>query len=219
MWAAHDDIWPEGFVSAAAHCLASDPSAVMVNSRTQLIDGSGSRLPDWPSRPQLVDLSNKPYASRIEELAKRVGWCIYGLVRREAIARTSVFSDNSPTQDVLLTYELAAAGSFRVLPDIDPFMYRMLPKTPGQVASNLGIGELDNKCTMTNLFCQCLRAIETSGQEPIEIQRAKKLFIGVCANHSEWSDNIRKENGWSNSLWGRLRRRTRLRRLCGNNSE
>jgi glycosyltransferase involved in cell wall biosynthesis len=195
MWAAHDDIWPEGFVAAAAHCLANDYSAVMVNSTTQLIDESGEDLPAWPSRPQLIDLEGLTYAARIKAIAERVGWCIYGLIKREALLATSVFTDNSPTQDVLLTYELAAMGTFRVLQSIKPFKYRLVPKTQDMVASNLGIQKFEQDKVMTNMFKQCAKAIRESGKDAEEIEEASRLFIDACANHPEWWPYIAKEKG------------------------
>jgi glycosyltransferase involved in cell wall biosynthesis len=199
MWAAHDDIWPEGFVSAAANCLACDPDAVMVNSTTLLIDENGKALPSWPSRPQLIDLGSLTYAARIQAIAERVGWCIYGLIKKESLIATSVFTDNSPTQDVLLTYELAAMGSFRVLQSIKPFQYRLVPKTQDMVASNLGI-KSDKGQVMTNMFKQCAKAIDCSGQNAHDIGKALALFIDTCARHAEWWPYIAKENGISAHL-------------------
>lgn len=213
MWAAHDDIWPDGFVSEAVRCLARDHDAVMVNSTTQLIDENGEKVPDWTSRPQLIDLGGLSYPSRIRALADRVGWCIYGLLRRSAITATSVFNDNSPTHDVLLTYELAAKGSFRVLTALAPFQYRLVPKTPETVARNLGINSATSDKVMTNLFRLCVGAIEASGKNKSEITRAKNIFIHTCANHAEWWNNIRDENNWSQSMWIKLRRFSKLKSL------
>jgi glycosyltransferase involved in cell wall biosynthesis len=216
MWAAHDDIWPANFVSSAVDCLLDDHNAVMANSTTRLIDENGDDMPDWPSRPQLVDLGNYCYSKRIEAIAERVGWCIYGLMRRSAIEATKVFIDNTPTHDVHLTYQLAAKGTFRVLNRLQPFRYRILPKSPNELAQRLGIEFAKTGKTMTNMFCRCLEAIDSSGKNTSEVKRAKKLFVSVCTKHSEWWSNIKSENGWHEFVSWSLCRRWRLHRLIRN---
>lgn len=213
MWAAHDDIWPENFVSSAVECMMDDPDAVMVNSATQLIDANDNYLPAWPTRPQLIDLAGLTYPQRIKEIATRVGWCIYGLIRRQAINKTSIYSDNSIAQDILLTYELAEHGCFRVLADTKPFKYRILPKSPELVARNLGAYSRSSTRPLTEAFGKILCAIELSGRPLSERNKARRVFIDRCARHLEWWNAIKNENNWPDLLSPCWVKRVKLSRL------
>jgi hypothetical protein len=194
MWAAHDDIWPCDFVASAVKCIQSDPSAVLVNTETVLIDQSGCQLPAWLSRPQLCDLKGKSYPSRIREVARRVGWCIYGLSRKSALLKTSIMRNNSITLDVLLTYELAAMGSFRLVKTQSPFKYRLIPKSERTLIEDFGADNGAPNRRVSDMFMAAVNAIQTSGKTPKEIRRATSEFIKTCAEHAEWWPQISAEN-------------------------
>jgi cellulose synthase/poly-beta-1,6-N-acetylglucosamine synthase-like glycosyltransferase len=194
MWAAHDDIWPCDFVASAVKCMQSDPSAVLVNTETVLIDQSGCQLSGWPSRPQLCDLKDKSYPSRIREVARRVGWCIYGLSRKSALLKTSIMWNNSITLDVLLTYELAAMGSFRLVKTRSPFRYRLIPKSDATLIESFGADNGAPNRRVSDMFMAAVNAIQTSGKTPKEISSATSEFIKACAEHAEWWPQISAEN-------------------------
>jgi hypothetical protein len=194
MWAAHDDIWPCDFVESAVNCMQTDSTAVLVNAKTVLIDQSGAELPAWSSRPQLCDLKGKSYPKRISQIARRVGWCIYGLSRKPALLQTSIMTSNSVTLDVLLTYELAAMGSFRLVKTRNPFKYRLTPKSEETLIENFGADNSAPNHRVSNMFIGAVNAIKTSGKDPREIGRAIDEFIKACAEHAEWWPQLAGEN-------------------------
>jgi len=196
MWAAHDDVWPAGFVSAAVAVLETSPDTVMVNALTKLIDEKGVPLMLPPSRPQLCDMRGMAYPARIAEMSKRVGWCLYGLMRRDALLRTCIVDDDlEMTFDVIMTYGLAGYGSFAVLDDFD-FNYRVLPKTHSQSNSLLGLVDEKFRLPFTKMFRKSARAILTSPFGGTERAAACENFFRECATHEEWSSHLCAENGW-----------------------
>lgn len=214
MWAAHDDIWPCDFVESAVNCMQSDSTAVLVNTATVLIDQSGAELPAWLSRPQLCDLKGKSYPKRIRQIARRVGWCIYGLSRKSSLLQTSIMRNNSITLDVLLTYELAAMGSFRLVKTRSPFKYRLTPKSEETLIENFGADNSAPNHRVSNMFIGAVNAIKTSGKGPREISRAIDEFIKTCAEHAEWWPQLAGENHIDPKLFTMRERVSALSRLC-----
>ena len=204
MWAAFDDIWSPDFISKAVSVFRSDQAAVMVNAITVLIDEQGNVLPDIPTRPQLVDLKDVSFVHAVKQLALRVGWCIYGLIDRSALLKTSVFSDQEVAHDVVLTYELASMGNLRVIEDT-PFYYRLVPKSTSVVAAQLQVLPAAMEKPFTRLFKGCIRVIAASSTDGGQSYDACRVFIEVCAHHDEWWAAIRSENCWGNPSLSRER--------------
>lgn len=203
-WAAFDDVWSSDFISKAVSILEADATAVMASPMTTLIDASGNLLPKHPTRPSPVDLGGMSYPERIGELAHRVGWCIYGLIRRDALLSTSVFGQQELTHDVILTYELASMGTFRLIEDC-PFFYRVLPKQSTHVAEQLGLKTESVQAVFTKLFLKCAKAVAFPFTPHLEATKALEIFLNVCAGHEEWWPLLCAENNWDSSISEPLR--------------
>lgn len=124
MWAADDDRWEPSYVSKCVAMLNGHDAAVMATSRIRFIDEAGLPIEvDFPfDNPDLSALST---ASRVRMLLRRGGWYqIYGLARRDALARTSLLQ-NIYGADVVLTMELALFGPITRVPEV-LFWYRRL---------------------------------------------------------------------------------------------
>jgi len=195
MWAAFDDIWSSDFISKAVQVLESDPLAVMVNANTVLIDEEGKELPEYATRPALCDMKDASFADMITELARRVGWCIYALIKRDVLLKTSVFGGQEIAHDVVLTYELASMGTLRVLEDTS-FYYRVVPKALSEVGDQLKVSPEALTKPFTRLFQRCARIIAFESLYGVNRGGAYEIFLNVCANHPEWWSAIRSENNW-----------------------
>ncbi len=213
MWAAFDDIWSPDFISKAVAVLEADRSAVMVNANTVLIDEAGNELPEMATRPPLCDMKGVMYADSVKELALRVGWCIYALINRKMLLKTSVFGDQEITHDVILTYELASLGSLRVLQDVS-FFYRIVPNSLSDVQAQLQVESDVITKPFSRLFQRCSRVIATSSVSAPERAQASENFLDVCAAHGEWWPALRAENNWPKTPKAR-RRACLLKELAG----
>ncbi len=214
MWAAHDDIWSPGFVTKAVEALERNIDAVLVTGVTQLIDSEGHKMELPSSRPQLIDLDGFTFKDRISALADRVGWCLYGLARRHCLLGTTLFNDNvEATFDVILTYELAAKGTFLVLNEF-PFFYRIIPKQSNVITEALGIQDQAMEIVFSKMFRMCCHVIRNSTTPSEEKMDATETFLQCCAVHDEWWPCIRAEQGWNEEPL--VTRRLELLRDLGN---
>jgi glycosyltransferase involved in cell wall biosynthesis len=126
MWAADDDRWEPSYVSACVAALASDPSAVLACTRLRFLGD----IDDPVYKQQFAlfdnpDLSSLSVERRVRELLSRYGWyAIYGLIRRDVLAQTRLFT-SAFGPDVILLVELAMRGPFVLVTDA-LFHYRLV---------------------------------------------------------------------------------------------
>ena len=115
--------------SLHAHCraaLTECPQAVLAWGRTRLIDAAGDVVGDYDDR---LDLRAEQPGDRFVCFFEAVGLTnvIYGLMRRDALARTSLMGDGSlPAGDTRMMAELVLHGWFVGLPEV-LFYRRMHP--------------------------------------------------------------------------------------------
>jgi glycosyltransferase involved in cell wall biosynthesis len=127
MWAADDDLWEPGYVRACLRALESAPSAVLACSRIAFIGEAGQpvemnlRLYDNP------DLQSASVRQRIRQLLSRGAWYqVYGLMRRDALTRTRLFTEAFGA-DVVLVAELALHGPCMLVQE-RLFRYRLFDR-------------------------------------------------------------------------------------------
>lgn len=121
MWAAYDDLWEPGFISRCVQRLEAKPEAVLCSSYTKIIDPENNEkgiveqyeFPDLKKR--VWDIMSRPNAF----------FSIYGLIRRESLARTRLCRPIIGSDVVMLT-ELCFLGPFAVIPE-PLFFYRKFP--------------------------------------------------------------------------------------------
>lgn len=123
MWAADDDTWHRGYVRACVDALDNAPDAVLACSSLRFIDGSGSEI-DLDYRVyDNPDLSSPSVRNRVHRYLQQGGFYqSYGLIRSDALRRTSMFH-NVYGPDIVLMLELALQGPFVNVPKI-MFWYR-----------------------------------------------------------------------------------------------
>jgi glycosyltransferase involved in cell wall biosynthesis len=104
-----------------AHCraaLEAEPRAVLVSGQTRIIDAEGVVIEDYDDR---LDLRQPRAVDRFARFFEVVGLTnvIYGLMRREALARTSLMGDGRlPAADTRMMAELVLQGWFVSLPEV-----------------------------------------------------------------------------------------------------
>ncbi len=116
MWAADDDWWEPGYVSACVRALQSAPAAVLACTQLTFMNEDGDPIAVDRSIYDNPDLRSPSIERRIRILLSRGGWYqIYGLMRRDVLARTRL-GTNAFGADVVLLVELALQGPFVLVP-------------------------------------------------------------------------------------------------------
>jgi glycosyltransferase involved in cell wall biosynthesis len=123
MWAADDDRWHPSYVRRCVAALEADRGAVMATTGLRFIDESGAVIEQDYTLSDNPDLSSDSVAERVGILIRRGGWYqSYGVIRREALARTQLFRD-AYGPDVIVVLELALQGRIVKIGDV-LFWYR-----------------------------------------------------------------------------------------------
>lgn len=133
-WASHDDLWSADAMQVCIEALERDPAAVACHGRTVVVDEAGEEIPTYDATRQrppserhlpahrLYDPADRrldsPVASeRLADLLLRTHWCyeIFGVIRREALQRSSLHGSYYGSDKVLLA-ELLMAGRMITVP-------------------------------------------------------------------------------------------------------
>jgi len=129
MWAADHDRWDSRYVAECVRALDADPHSILVHAKSALIDGEGRELDGMDD-----DLAIRQERSldRYRALIWRLENCnaIYGVIRRESLARTGGYGPY-PSPDHLVLAKLALEGTFIQLPGVMYFRRQNRPaETP-----------------------------------------------------------------------------------------
>lgn len=114
-WAAHDDICDREFISKCVQVLDQDQSVVLCHSRTKLIDEKGHFIKKDYNKLNIH--SYKPQ-HRYHDLVLLRHSCfhVFGLIRSEALRKTSLIGTYTSSDRVLLV-ELSLHGRFFEIPE------------------------------------------------------------------------------------------------------
>jgi glycosyltransferase involved in cell wall biosynthesis len=122
-WAAHDDRMLPGYVARCAEALVQQPSVDLCVPAAFLVDLGGVRT---GIVRQDARLSSRHLRTRVRSYLRRTLWVmVYGMFRREALGRTSLFAEGYGP-DVLLVWQLLLRGPLLVLEE-PLFEYRQAP--------------------------------------------------------------------------------------------
>ncbi len=117
-WFNADDLMAPTLHARCRAALDAYPQAVLCWGRTQLIDDRGRVIEDYDDG---LDLRAESPSDRFIRFFEVVGLTnvIYGLMRRDALARTGLMGDGRlPAADTRMMAELTLQGSFVDLPEI-----------------------------------------------------------------------------------------------------
>jgi glycosyltransferase involved in cell wall biosynthesis len=115
-WANADDLVAPTLLERCLDTLQRHPEAILAYPKTRLIDAGGNTIDEYQDNMHLV----MPEAwRRFETVMERLGLCniIYGLMRRDVLARTQLMGSYIGSDHVLVA-ELALYGQFYEVPEI-----------------------------------------------------------------------------------------------------
>lgn len=139
MWAADDDVWEPTYVRRCLSALEAAPGAVLACSQMRFIDETGAAIEMNYTLADNPDLSSTSVVDRIRTLVSRGGWyLIYGVMRREALARTRLMTE-AYGGDVVLVTELALQGPFVRVPEVLHRYRQTTGRTEADRVAGLGI--------------------------------------------------------------------------------
>lgn len=127
MWVAHDDFWDRTYIRKCLAKLQILPTAVVCCSDIKFIKEDGSEKTDWTVSYSNLETVGLNLLERVHELICKMGWyAIYGLIRRDALEKTTLLSDKYGA-DVIILMELLLLGDFAKVPE--PLFYCRIPNT------------------------------------------------------------------------------------------
>ena len=124
-WAAHDDLCEPEYLARCVDVLDRNPQVILCYTQSNAIDEEGQVIRQYMSKPNLQ--VPQAYIRFIESLTDEseitvVPIIIFGLVRKNVLAKTQLI-DNYASSDGVLLGELALHGRFHEVPEI-LFSYR-----------------------------------------------------------------------------------------------
>jgi glycosyltransferase involved in cell wall biosynthesis len=116
-WAAHDDICLPNYLAECMEGIEGDESVVLSHSEVELIDHSGAVISSHDEELYYVH-SQRP-SVRFRDLILSEHWCtdVFGIVRRDALARTNLIGSYVGSDRTLLA-ELGLMGRFARVPRV-----------------------------------------------------------------------------------------------------
>lgn len=142
-WAASNDLHHQSHLSTCVEALADNSQAVLAYTKTFLIDEDGC---DIGPHEDGLDLRQRSAAERLQRFVydRRLCNALYGVMRRDALTRTSL---NQPyvSSDITLLAELAVQGQF--VEAARPFFFRRI--TAQSQLSGVDVDELVDQYTAT----------------------------------------------------------------------
>lgn len=176
-WAAHDDLLDPHFLEVSVAALEKQPEAVLASPASDLIDELGEVLPFSNERGGMVDragvcwpplpennpgLTSTDPAARFHGVMLNMVMCveIFGVMRREALMRTTLQGPFSGADKVLLA-QMALLGPFWLGSDV-LFHRRCHPKQFSAASSG------------------AYRAMWFSGQNDSLMRQQIKLLLAYC---------------------------------------
>lgn len=124
-WAAHDDLCAPEYLARCVDVLDRDPQVILCYTQGQAIDEEGKFIRHYMAKANLQ--SSQAYIRYVESLTDEsditvVPIIIFGLIRRDVLAKTPLIGNYASSDGVLLG-ELALHGRFHEVPE-NLFSYR-----------------------------------------------------------------------------------------------
>jgi len=196
-WAAIDDLLLPSYLEKAVEILERHPEVVWCHSQSQKINGAGKYLTtadpisEGLVHTRQVELPRKDHDSNIPHRRYRgvvlgTSWCAdcYGLIRREALLKTQLFTQCYGAEKILMA-ELAILGQYREIPET-LFLQRVhetssasLQTEEEQLAFALGNQKKKLRSNRVAIFQSHLAAVKKSSLSP----RAKMQCYLVLARY------------------------------------
>lgn len=117
-WSNADDLLAPTLHEACIEALEAHPEAVLSYGKTEIIDANGDAMERYDDN---LNLTQRRASERLPRFFEQVGLTnvIYGLMRTDAVRKTSVFGDGTlPAGDVSFMAELVLQGTFLEVPQL-----------------------------------------------------------------------------------------------------
>jgi len=180
MWASHDDIWSNNYVSTLIEYLELNRSCVLAYSSLHNVDDSGSIVREFPSINLLS--KNTVLVNRLEKLlwfeeSQGKANLLYGIIRANIIKKigTKIWNSyGSWGSDYLIVFNLALYGDFIFVPNAN--FYKRL--TQGKSVPTIEYLKL-----LQGYFHGYRRIIESS-----ELSEDSKILLlsSVSVKETQW---------------------------------
>ncbi|MGH9445650.1 MAG: glycosyltransferase, partial [Terriglobia bacterium] len=197
MWAAHDDLWEPAYIRKCQEALQSHPEAVLCCTEVKFIDGEGNPSPYYAGFRGLETLG-MTRAQRVHRLIFNVGWfAIYGLLRREALAKVKILGATVFGLDVVVALELMLMG--HCVKVSEPlFRYRIATvKSAADQEADLNSGKngwTPSAIPLTELAARLMQTIYQSELSAEEKTILLADFICTITSHDHfWYPGITRE--------------------------
>jgi glycosyltransferase involved in cell wall biosynthesis len=171
-WAAHDDLCAPEYLERCVAVLEADPSIVLCYTKAVVIDEHGAPAPDFEDRFHLV---SSRASERLRGYFLAGSWVfqpVFGLIRRETLARTPLIA-NYVGSDLVLLARLALAGRTHEIPE-KLFFRREHARRSGKLPLDKFVKwwNPDNRALLYlpswRRFVEYLRAVGDAGLSPRE---------------------------------------------------
>ncbi|MBW4612657.1 MAG: glycosyltransferase [Desmonostoc vinosum HA7617-LM4] len=113
-WAAYDDLHAPDFIQKCVEVLDQDPTIILCNSQTSLIDEQGNFLQNYNIKLQTDSL--KPYKRFDELLTKHLCYQCYGVIRASALKKIPLMGGYGNADGIFLL-RLGLLGRFYEIPE------------------------------------------------------------------------------------------------------
>jgi Glycosyltransferases involved in cell wall biogenesis len=199
MWMADDDVWDPSYVRKCVAALEANQDAVLACSRVRFIDQAGDPIEMDYTLADNPDLSNRSVIERVRTLTGRGGWyLIYGLIRREELARTRLMTERYGG-DVVLVTELLLSGPFVLVPEILHWYRQIKGRSEADRVASLGIEIAALKTnwwpstTLQEGLADAVRVARLSAMTKLRVQL--EILLGAYARSTPISEQTRSETG------------------------
>jgi glycosyltransferase involved in cell wall biosynthesis len=232
-WAAHDDLYHEGYLEVCVRLLEENPDIVLAHTGTAFIDEKAEILPFeqetgsyidpktgkryWPDVPSIGDTPRS--VNRFWQVLTRARWGthMYGVVPREILQQTSLLSTFGSADRSMLA-ELALLGRFQCANE--PLFLKRLHANASWALDHNELKNFVN--TDDKRYSRRLRQLKAffgaPRGKPIGVVTKSMCFMLVAAHSAKiaaqqlpgQNDQRRAPHGygWPGVLAPRLRRRT-----------
>jgi hypothetical protein len=197
MWAGHDDLWEESFVSTIVNYMEKNTEASLCFCEIDFIDADGIAINNFTYNK--VNTKGMGAQQALNALVSEINWyCLYGVFRREALSDI-VIDLNCPGPDVLILAQLLMRGEIHILPE-KLFSYRIIPKHVNYTAQQLNVNNLSgNKNDVWNfeyssIFKNIISlVINASIPCEVRLEMVVSVIISMIRHNKRWLIQIIKE--------------------------
>lgn len=193
-WQNADDPIEPTLLERCVQVLDQHPDVVLTYGKTRIIDEHGNPTEDYDDN---LDLQDENSATRFIECMRRIGLqnLMYGLIRREALARTPLLG-NYVASDINLIVELSLYGKFHEIPE-HLFNRRMHPEASSWDRSDAerqrNFWDPQKRRMILQTWRSILEFYKAVGRSPIPLRDKGTLFYYLLKRAYWYKEPMKNE--------------------------